>query len=291
MTIEPGKSYQYRIKVRMANPNLGMPNVASPSYATDKKPLESADWFEIRPKSNGKSQPAVVPLVGGELLSLVGKQRTDRPQIVTVPPEYYLYTVDQQDIDNAEKRGGYTGQNAGVSKDRQAVFQIHKWLESTDENPTANALTIGEWSVAERVLAYRGEYIGRKQRVEIPYWRSQKEMFVLAVDTSVSGRRKNGLEIDFGPRIPDGVPPDPPYYSILVDFEGGPMMPAPASSARARTARMRSHASTTEMSAWKLWCCLRTASCWRTIRGPTSRTRNGLSASTTGASALRTSTT
>jgi hypothetical protein len=66
--IVPGEIYKYRVQVKMANPNYKMPNVASPAYAASKDPLLS-EWFEIN-------------------------------QLVSVPPEYHVYAVDQQyDVD------------------------------------------------------------------------------------------------------------------------------------------------------------------------------------------------
>jgi hypothetical protein len=174
--IDPGKTYKYRIQVKMANPNINKPNVASQSYATDKQPLVS-DWFEIK-------------------------------QLVTVPPEYYVYAVDQQELDGKK----YEGKNKGAQylPDRQAVFQIHKWLDdpSLDER---TFFPVGEWSVAERVFAYRGEYVGRKQRVEVAYWRPTQESYVMATDD----KKQKGLVVDFSP------PPRGSEPMILVDFEGG----------------------------------------------------------------------
>ena len=191
--VHPGQYYEYRIKVRMGNPNFGMKDkVASPDFATSTEPLES-DWFEIRRKDE------------------------KAPQVVSVPAEYHLYPLDQQDLEDR-----YSGQNAKVSfaKDRQTVFQIHKWLESTD---APARVPVGEWSVAERVIAYRGEYIGRKERVEVPYWRSTQESFVLAVETTVGSPRRpsKGIMVDFG--VPPTEGRTVTDYPILVDFEGGPM--------------------------------------------------------------------
>ena len=138
--------------------------------------------------------------------------------MVSVPAEYHLYSLDQQDLEDNK----YSGQNARVSvaKDRQTVFQIHKWLESTD---VPARVPVGEWSVAERVIAYRGEYIGRKERVEVPYWRSTQESFVLAVETTVGSPRRppKGILVDFG--VPPTEGRTVTDYPILVDYEGGPM--------------------------------------------------------------------
>src|SRR5262249_18514492 len=87
-----------------------------------------------------------------------------------------------------------------------------KWLQYTSPGgPTC--FPVGEWAVAERVIVYRGEYVGRRQRVEVPYWNTVQERFVLAADKSGQGAPKKGIPVDFTPLESDPM--------ILVDFEGG----------------------------------------------------------------------
>ncbi|MBY0231242.1 MAG: hypothetical protein K2W96_18325 [Gemmataceae bacterium] len=69
--IEPGKAYEYRMKVRMANPNADRVDVANPAYA-EPRFLESP-WSEM-------------------------------PLRVAVTPELLYYAVDQREID--KKKGG-----------------------------------------------------------------------------------------------------------------------------------------------------------------------------------------
>jgi hypothetical protein len=197
VTIQPGEYYEYRLKVRMANPNFGKKNVASPAYAESAEPLEAAEWFEVGLKK-------------GE------------PKVVAAPPEYHLYAVDQEDLDTQDNKR-YTGQNAKVAKERRAVFQIHKWLLDTNTRPN---VPVGEWSVAERVLVHRGEYIGIRERVEVPYWRSQHNGFVLVPDEGPAPLRgappPKGIFVDFGLPLLEGAMLEKPY-PILVDYEGGEM--------------------------------------------------------------------
>jgi hypothetical protein len=173
----PGDIYRYRFRVRMANPNYKRTDVASPELAERNTPLLSA-WFEI-------------------------------PQLVAVPPEYHVYAVDQSELDKK-----YEGQNKDVRYDpnRQAAFQIHKWLGHASPDGRTD-FPVGEWSVAERVIVSRGEFVGPRQRVEVPYWSTARERFVLAGDKSIQGEKTKGILVDFNP--PDGDP------MILVDFEGG----------------------------------------------------------------------
>ena len=71
---------------------------------------------------------------------------------------------------------------------------------------------IGDWVIAERMVATRGEPIS-PQKVEVPYWRKTQDRFTLASDgPSKSGRR--------GPPRVD-VPFSEGEEPILVDFTGG----------------------------------------------------------------------
>jgi hypothetical protein len=48
-SVKPGESYQYRIRVRMANPNHGRRDVSNPRDAQDTqlKPADGGKWFEM----------------------------------------------------------------------------------------------------------------------------------------------------------------------------------------------------------------------------------------------------
>jgi hypothetical protein len=177
LTVEPGFTYRYQIKIKMGNPNKALKNVLSPHYAS--KPFLVSEWYEIM-------------------------------QDVIVPQETYFYAVDQKATEK-----DYKGQNANytVQKDRQAVFQIHKWLESTwMPNNDRETVEIGEWVVAERVPVFRGEYLGRSQRVQVPAWRPTRDAFVLLTEMS-NDPNNRGVSINFSQ--PDGSD------LILVDFFGG----------------------------------------------------------------------
>jgi hypothetical protein len=77
---------------------------------------------------------------------------------------------------------------------------------------------LGEWTVAERFTVYRGEYVGRTQRVELPVWSYTREKFVIAADTTTK-KRMPGIGVYFGFEAEgnDDTPPEP----IVVDFEPG----------------------------------------------------------------------
>jgi hypothetical protein len=187
LTVEPGFTYRYQFQIKMGNPNKDRKDVLSPNYAA--KPYLLSDWYEVKDD-------------------------------VIVPQETYFYSLDQKAIEK-----DYKGQNATYvpQKDRQAVFQMHKWLERMPlpNNPKAIE-EIGEWVVAERVPVFRGEYLGRNQRVQVPVWKPTHDAFILMGDKAYSSRypAPPGVPVNFSQ--PDGSD------LILVDFEGGEAKYEPA---------------------------------------------------------------
>ena len=71
VNVEPGKTYEYRMQVRMANPNYHRTESASQTYA-DATELPTNSWFVL-------------------------------PQKLTVPNDLYYYSVDQKELDAKDK--------------------------------------------------------------------------------------------------------------------------------------------------------------------------------------------
>ncbi len=189
VTIEPGKFYRYRFKVKMANPNYNNPNVASPAYKTAKE-LASEKWYEL-------------------------------PQTVRVPTERFYYVVDQKVLSPKEKVARESPLNsiwyARPDLDRQAVFQFHRWIESTPIIPDGEPVPIGDWAIADRVFVARGEYVGQTVKVDLPVWKYTQDSFVIPTEDQrkrVRGKVPTGVHVNFGADNPDSE-------TILVDFEGG----------------------------------------------------------------------
>ncbi len=186
VTVEPGKTYEYRMQVRMANPNRDRTDAASQGFAHLPELPAKDSWYVL-------------------------------PEKVQVPLDVNYYAVDQAKIDaSAPKEPKDPSQpkepKAPVQaiKENQIALQIQKWVETLktkrEEQP------IGDWVIAERVVATRGEPIA-PQKVEVPYWRKTQDRFTLLSDgPSKSGRRgPPTVEVSFM----DGDEP------ILVDFTGG----------------------------------------------------------------------
>jgi hypothetical protein len=191
--VAPGRIYEYRLQIRMANPNLYRQDVASPHYALPE---------------NGQNT---------ELLS----DWSTTPIRVMVPEELIYYAVDQKAFEEAPGYGKpkkYAGEDRTSYSPDYMVFQAHKWIK---EFPLASgaSLIVGDWAIAERIAVQRGEYIGRPVRVTMPVWRYQRQSYVLTTDDTVRKMKKGqpGLQVPFGYGADTRKAPAP--EAILVDFE------------------------------------------------------------------------
>jgi hypothetical protein len=126
VTLEPGKAYRYRFKVKMANPNYSpKPEERKdtyPQFAKDKE-LES-EWVYV-------------------------------PTPVVVPPDSLIYAVDQAAVDRI--RG------ARSPDSNEAVVQLHRWVDeyAPDQRKQGDTRPVGEWVVANRLFIRKGEYVRR----------------------------------------------------------------------------------------------------------------------------------
>ena len=158
MNIEPGKTYEYRLQVRMTNPNFGRTDAAA-QVDTKSKELVAKDWYVL-------------------------------PQKLVVPTDLHLYAVDQRALDLKGIKG--IGDDQGPApphRQEEAVLQIHKWVDYAHPR-NRHDLPVGNWVIADRVVANRGEPI-RRQRIEVPYWRTTQDRFTMASDRASEGFRPN----------------------------------------------------------------------------------------------------
>jgi hypothetical protein len=191
VTVESSKSYRYRLRVRMMNPNYApdpKKRRGSPPQLPRDKVLKS-DWVRV-------------------------------PLIVTVPPDQIVYAL--------EGPGAGPGLNTWVRSmepwrwtsppfppaqaPSQAAVQIHRWVDSYRPNPDDPHLqAVGEWLVAARILVERGEYV-HDPAYKVPVPIKPPDLFVHELDDNPRGGRGEGkylMQVEFGDE------------SVLVDFEGG----------------------------------------------------------------------
>ncbi|HVS38664.1 MAG TPA: hypothetical protein VMS17_24120 [Gemmataceae bacterium] len=196
--MDPGKTYQYRIRVKMANPNYGRKDVASQGVAQGKELMEKPadkDWYVV-------------------------------PQLLTAAPDLYIYAVDQLKLDPKEPKEPRDKDAPPPppkltmptikSDGTQTALQIQKWVPALP-GKNRSQLNIGDWVIAERVPATRGEPIAGRERVEVPYWRYQQNRFMMATDQPPPKppADKHFVATEDVPFMADDQEP------ILVDFRGG----------------------------------------------------------------------
>jgi hypothetical protein len=170
--VQAGQTYRYRIRVRLANPNYQrVEEVETPELAAGKE-LPLSDAVVTQP--------------------------------VTVPPEVGFYAVDQKLLLPRGAKLDPASDKEPVS-DRSTTVQIHRWLER--EEGAKLKRPVGAWLIAERIVAHRGEFLGKKLMVEVPIWAPAKGEFQLALPLPPSAKAKPRIPVDFSTK------------ALLVDFE------------------------------------------------------------------------
>jgi hypothetical protein len=218
VTVAPGKAYQYRLRIRMANPNSGLPDPSRPPVPVRPASGPRASGPRASGPRGATAPPGPMPPgIRPSLASTSGPElRSDwynLPATVVVPRDLVYYAVDQKALEPRRKGPHY----AERVRPNQAVLQAHRWVDFIPLSGSKRPLAVGAWAVAERLLVFKGEYVGRKERVELPVWNTTGERFVLATD-STPRRKLPGIAVDFSYGQPDRSPPE----AIVVDFEGGP---------------------------------------------------------------------
>ena len=162
---EAGKTYKYRIKVKMANPNYS----PDPEKRTDTYPqfaqseeLVAAEWATSPP--------------------------------VSVPSDEFLYAVDQAKV-APKLRVGFN-----TPRDHQTVFQIHRWVDSYP-TPANTEQGVGDWLVAERFFVDRGEFVRTPPyfTLKVPVHRLDNPNLTLDSRPAVRrGQRTDQIPLTFG---------------------------------------------------------------------------------------------
>jgi hypothetical protein len=190
ITVKPGKIYQYMVKVRLRNPNYKKKrHEVATSDLVKKKFLESA-WVYTEP--------------------------------VPVGPEIQFYAVDQKLIEPQQDfKRRLAGTETSETRGERVAVQIHRFLGSVqDKLGTKEGRGVGEWSIAERLLVPRGEFVGHKVEVEVPCWDPNQDDFDLIngrVVNRLTGQKEGKVAIDFSTHLNEFKG----SAALVVDFRGG----------------------------------------------------------------------
>lgn len=180
--VRPGFTYQYRIRVKMKNPNYNKPELVARKEDAKQEVL----WGPWATIANAVSVPYDDNLYASDPIAYAQKVRDEfkDPKI-------------RELLDNRDGE--------------EPVVQFQRWLERVTIEP-GKSEPAGYWVVAE-VPVRRGEFIGHRQLVTLPMWSSEKVDYILQEVpkyTIKNAREKpKGLIVDFT------------TDTLLVDYEGG----------------------------------------------------------------------
>jgi hypothetical protein len=140
--IKDGLVYEYRLRVKVKNPNYGRKGEVSKASDADNEelPPQEDHWFVV-------------------------------PQKVAVPQGGYHYVVEYTPPKDRESRP------LPRPEPGQAVLQIQRWYEYLDL-PGGLREPVGDWVLAD-LLATRGMYVTGKAFTPLPFWSSVENRFVL----------------------------------------------------------------------------------------------------------------
>lgn len=190
----PGFTYQYRVRLKLRNPNYGMKTGIA------------------------RKADAGMEVIEGRWSTL--------PEQITLPAETQLYAISpekyQEDFKTFHEAHGKEYQLKRLAEvealdaGRRAVVQLQQWQPEVGLSGTQKKEPIGTWVVVNMPVA-PGEYIGRRTLVELPLWSAGLANYVLR---ELAG----GVKV-WGIKDPKNQPKGWPINFrtplVLADFDGG----------------------------------------------------------------------
>jgi hypothetical protein len=140
VTLESGRTYEYRVRVRMANPNFGKKNQVEKAADAEMKEL-LGPWARV-------------------------------PIPVSLGRDIFHYAVDMKALDPK-----FSGPPADQE---HVAFQVHRWMSYFEWPGTGSFFPVGCWVVAERLLVSRGTRVGGRQKVALPIWEPDVSRYIVA---------------------------------------------------------------------------------------------------------------
>ena len=214
-TVQTGFTYEYKLRVKMKNPNYGRPKEVQKKSDADALELYGPWWTVGDIKDNNGTKEFVAP------------------SPVTVPPDSFLYAVDTgkylEKSDELVKEVGKVATDQGrikalletreMTDGRRAVVQFQRWLPQVRATGDKSE-PVGTWVVAEMPVA-PGEFVGKRQLIKLPLWSAASGASGQYVLRELAGGvRVKGIEDKNQPKgWPVTFRPRPSM--LLVDFDGG----------------------------------------------------------------------
>lgn len=188
LTVEPERAYEYRVRIRMGNPNFGRKDLAVSELLTKDREITASGFTTVTTKVDGKEMPL--------------QARVDN--------NTQLYAVNEAPDPIL---GVAVGGDRQPATSDEAPMQIHRWLDTMPldaTNPDSVEINVGAWAIMERTLVRRGEYIGHVRDTPVPFWDPAGGDFILINQhpERLGQRAHKGLKVNFN------------SDALLVDFQG-----------------------------------------------------------------------
>src|SRR5262249_45762494 len=140
--VEPGKTYEYRFKIKLTNPNKDKAKEVAYKELADK-PFVESNWIEL-------------------------KQR------IIIPPDFRYFAIDVKELTPADMP--HKGAEATIYKtgayhfppEGAVAMQLQRWVDWCDL--TGHKEPVGDWAIAEQVFFKRGEFVGGSHNIQMPVW-------------------------------------------------------------------------------------------------------------------------
>ncbi|MEZ6141254.1 MAG: hypothetical protein R3B84_11850 [Zavarzinella sp.] len=190
-TIEEGYKYEYRMRVRLKNPNFGRKDDVSITSHALMKELPPADWFELK-------------------------------DVISVPQSSYMYVMNEKTSNplplSAEEKK--EPQKVTDLKEGQALLQFHRWYDHIKLNSGTLTEPVGDWVIGE-LVAERGKYVYGKSFTPLPLWSSIYTTFELRPPPEGATRPVRKKDEKDPERRGVFFEPVAPRRILAVDISGG----------------------------------------------------------------------
>jgi hypothetical protein len=163
LKIQQGFSYEYRVRMVAANPNLG------------------------KDKLVGRPDFARADVLKGEYVPVTFKQDNKDMNWISIAPEHEMFAFH---ADTRSVRGDHIR------------MEVQEWMDEVRTDPTTNNTDrVGDW-VMEDIDVGRGQYISGTKEVRLPVWDPAKQKYhfkdlAARIKTTAGLGKKGLLRIDF----------------------------------------------------------------------------------------------
>jgi hypothetical protein len=199
----PGQSYQYRVSVKLRNPNFGKKKEVADEKQADVEYIPSPYY-----------QCAQTLKVPGEAYIYAGSIKEYEKKVTDLAEQVKKDTPPGKDPgglapDRVKKLFEFTE----VREGKRAVVLMQRWLQGIAFGGEEER--IGAWVQAEMPVA-PGEFIGRRTLVELPLWKAAQNKYQLTPPNKK-------LVVSWPDTVPSpvGRPVDFRTSHMLLDYEGG----------------------------------------------------------------------